>query len=203
MYKEAASAFLLSRDYKAVPEFVDSKASSLIDERSARLGAVKYFLWAIPSIGFVGTVVGIGNALLATIDVDAVDPVTASIAKSMVSSSIGVAFDTTLVALLLSLVAMLIYHLATQAEELVVNDAADSVRNLFIQGGVNRIGKGLNALDARIKQRFQELSDRVDLKLRAIRRFGFLVVFVVMVTLVFAGFVAWNTEVQNGWISTL
>ncbi|WP_160149310.1 MotA/TolQ/ExbB proton channel family protein [Roseiconus lacunae] len=137
LYKEAASAFLLSRDYKAVPEFVDSKAASLIDERSARLGSVKYFLWAIPSIGFVGTVVGIGNALLATIDVDAENPVTASIAKSMVSSSIGVAFDTTLVALLLSLIAMLIYHLATQAEELVVSDAADNVRELFIQGGVH------------------------------------------------------------------
>ena len=78
---------------------------------------LKFCLWAIPTIGFIGTVVGIGGALLETMNVDAVNVIERSIAKSSVSTNIGVAFDTTLVALLLSLIGMLGFNLVSQFEE--------------------------------------------------------------------------------------
>ncbi|QDV17767.1 hypothetical protein Pan153_24220 [Gimesia panareensis] len=135
LFYEAAAAFRVSGDYKAVPEFVDSRVGTILDERSARQGFLKYLLWAIPSIGFVGTVIGIGGALLNTMNVDAVNPVEAAIAKSMVSSSIGVAFDTTLVALILSLIGMLLFHVIAQLEEALVIDKAADIRRKFIKTG--------------------------------------------------------------------
>ena len=135
LFLNANAAFTVSGDYKDVPGFVDSRTAALMDERSARQGFVRYLLWSIPSIGFIGTVVGIGNALLATMDVDAVNPIASAVAKSTVSSNIGVAFDTTLVALLLSMVGMLVYNVVAQFEELIVSANAKLVLDKFIQAG--------------------------------------------------------------------
>ncbi len=68
-------------------------------------GLLNVFIWAIPILGFIGTVQGLGNAvgnlsgsLEAASDVD-------SIKKSLgaITGGLGVAFDTTLVALIMSL----------------------------------------------------------------------------------------------------
>ena len=135
LYIKAASAFSVSGDYTAVPAFLDSEAARILDERTARHALMKYLLWAIPTIGFVGTVVGIGDALLETINVDSISLVERSIAKSTVSSNIGVAFDTTLVALLLSLVGMFIYNVLVQFEELAIVRASSLTSEQFIRPG--------------------------------------------------------------------
>lgn len=59
---------------------------------------VRYIAWAIPSIGFIGTVLGIANALGAANE--AMDPE----GIEHVTSLLMVAFDTTLIALLLNVV---------------------------------------------------------------------------------------------------
>jgi biopolymer transport protein ExbB/TolQ len=135
LYHAAIAAFKVEGDYKSVPTFVDSQAATLSDERNAGMGFIKYLIWSIPSLGFVGTVVGIGDALLETVNVDSLDVGQAAIAKSMVSSNIGVAFDTTLVALLLSLVSMLVYHLLLQFENLTVHRATSDAITRFVKPG--------------------------------------------------------------------
>ena len=62
---------------------------------------LRYLIWAIPSLGFVGTVRGIGQAL------SNADKALAGDISGM-SQSLGVAFNSTFVALLLSIILMFI-----------------------------------------------------------------------------------------------
>jgi biopolymer transport protein ExbB/TolQ len=69
----------------------------------SELSMVRYIAWAIPSIGFLGTVRGIGDALN-----QAHEAIEGNIFG--VTRSLGVAFNSTLVALLVSLLLMFILH---------------------------------------------------------------------------------------------
>lgn len=65
---------------------------------------IRYVLWAIPSVGFIGTVIGIAQSLGAVKQNMSGDDLV------MVTSALNVAFDTTLLALFLSLILMFMYH---------------------------------------------------------------------------------------------
>jgi biopolymer transport protein ExbB/TolQ len=81
--------------------------TTLCDGESAKLESelamIRYIAWAIPSIGFIGTVRGIGGALS-----QAHRAVEGDITG--VTENLGVAFNSTLVALLISIVLMFIIH---------------------------------------------------------------------------------------------
>jgi biopolymer transport protein ExbB/TolQ len=94
-------------------------ARSVCEAESERLESelamVRYIAWAIPSVGFIGTVRGIGEALG-----QAHKAVEGEIAG--VTQSLGVAFNSTFVALLLSIVLMFLLHqLQLQQERLVLD----------------------------------------------------------------------------------
>lgn len=80
-------------------------AQSNID--SARVGGsyslVKVFLWAIPILGFIGTVLGLSSAIgsIDLTDTSDLDKIMGSIGN--VTSGLGTAFDTTLLGLVLAL----------------------------------------------------------------------------------------------------
>ena len=67
-------------------------------------------VWAIPSIGFIGTVRGIGVALQRADQALQGD-------ISGVTSALGVAFNSTLVALFISILLMLLIHLLQGGQE--------------------------------------------------------------------------------------
>ncbi len=95
---------------------VASAAYSVCDEESERLDSelamIRYIAWAIPSIGFIGTVRGIGEALA-----QAHKAVEGDITG--VTQSLGVAFNSTFIALLISIVLMFLVHqLQLQQERL-------------------------------------------------------------------------------------
>lgn len=79
----------------------------------SKLNITKYILWAIPSVGFLGTVRGIGQALARADEAIAGD-------ISGVASNLGVAFNSTFVALFLSLLLMFISYLLQGREERLV-----------------------------------------------------------------------------------
>ena len=80
----------------------------------SELSMIRYIVWAIPSIGFIGTVRGIGEALG-----QAHKAVEGDIAG--VTQSLGVAFNSTFIALLISIVLMFLLHqLQLQQERLVL-----------------------------------------------------------------------------------
>lgn len=61
---------------------------------------IRYLLWLIPSIGFIGTVIGISQALAIASGGD----------MDKITSLLGVAFDTTLVALVLGAIVTGLFH---------------------------------------------------------------------------------------------
>ncbi|MFC1830083.1 MotA/TolQ/ExbB proton channel family protein [Thermodesulfobacteriota bacterium] len=69
----------------------------------SELSMIRYIAWAIPSIGFIGTVRGIGDALG-----QAHQAIEGEIFG--VTRSLGVAFNSTLIALLISIVLMFMLH---------------------------------------------------------------------------------------------
>jgi biopolymer transport protein ExbB/TolQ len=98
---------------------VSATARSVCEAESERLESelsmVRYIAWAIPSIGFIGTVRGIGLALA-----QAHRAVEGDIAG--VTENLGVAFNSTLIALLISIVLMFLLHqLQLQQERLVLD----------------------------------------------------------------------------------
>ncbi len=61
---------------------------------------IRYLLWLIPSLGFMGTVVGLSQSLGIAHEGD----------MKMISTSLGLAFDTTLLALILGAITTGFYH---------------------------------------------------------------------------------------------
>jgi len=88
------------------------------DRLDSELSMVRYITWAIPSIGFIGTVRGIGTALG-----NAHEAVQGNIAA--VTASLGVAFNSTFIALLISIVIMFLMHQITLMQERMVADTQD------------------------------------------------------------------------------
>ena len=96
----------------AVRDVCESESQRLDTE----LAMIRYIAWAIPSIGFIGTVRGIGAALA-----NAHEAVAGNIAG--VTASLGVAFNSTFIALLISIIIMFLSHQLTLHQERLVLDA--------------------------------------------------------------------------------
>ena len=96
---------------------------------------IRYIAWAIPSVGFIGTVRGIGEALG-----QAHKALEGDIFE--VTKSLGVAFNSTLIALLISIVLMFLLHQLQLLQERYVLDVegeADFFRAVgLVQGDVVR-----------------------------------------------------------------
>lgn len=94
-----------------IKDLCDNEAERLESE----LSIVRYIAWAIPSIGFLGTVRGIGTALG-----QAHQAVTGDILG--VTVSLGVAFNSTFVALLTSILLMFLLHQLSLMQDRLVLD---------------------------------------------------------------------------------
>ena len=86
-----------------------------LEQLESKLSLTKYILWAIPSVGFLGTVRGIGEALGKAGEAMSGD-------ISGVASSLGVAFNSTFCALGISLALMFLSYLLQGREERLVAD---------------------------------------------------------------------------------
>ena len=111
----ALQRFASTRNVQDVSEAVKSVCESEQDRLDSELSMVRYIAWAIPSIGFIGTVRGIGDALG-----QAYKAVEGDI--SGVTASLGVAFNSTFVALVLSIIIMFCLHQLQLSQERLVLD---------------------------------------------------------------------------------
>ncbi len=109
----ALRRFSTTRNIQDVSSSTHTVLESEANRLESELSMIRYIAWAIPAIGFIGTVRGIGDALA-----QADKAVQGDIAG--VTESLGVAFNSTLVALLLSILLMfLVYQLQLIQERLV------------------------------------------------------------------------------------
>jgi biopolymer transport protein ExbB/TolQ len=95
---------------------VHNVSESELGRLDAELAILRFCVWAGPAIGFVGTVRGIGIALQGA-DLAVQGDISA------VTGGLGVAFNSTLVALLLSIVLMYVLHEIQLAQERLVLDS--------------------------------------------------------------------------------
>jgi len=124
--KAALARFGATRNVQDVSEAGHAVCAAEAERLDSELSMIRYIAWAIPAIGFIGTVRGIGDALS-----QAHKAVTGDI--SGVTEGLGVAFNSTLVALLLSLVLMFLLHQLQLAQERLVLDAETYLDNRLLR----------------------------------------------------------------------
>ncbi len=107
--------FGTTRNIQDVSTTVKEQCEGESDRLDSELSMIRYIAWAIPSIGFIGTVRGIGEALG-----QAYRAVEGDI--SGVTVSLGVAFNSTFVALILSIIIMFCLHQLQLSQERLVLD---------------------------------------------------------------------------------
>ncbi|MBL6691003.1 MAG: MotA/TolQ/ExbB proton channel family protein [Pseudomonadales bacterium] len=114
----ALHRFRSTRNIQDVSNAIRAIVESESERLDSELSMIRYIAWAIPSIGFLGTVRGIGQALG-----QAHQAVEGDI--SAVTQSLGVAFNSTFVALLISIVIMFLMHQLQLAQERLALDAEE------------------------------------------------------------------------------
>ena len=121
---------------------------------------VKVFIWAIPILGFIGTVLGISTAV-SSFDLEAAGSIEV-IQKQLgeVTGGLSEAFDTTLISLIFSLCVMFPTSLLQKAEEDVLNQV-DDYCNEYLLKRLREPGEGGSGIEAgdpsAVMQRIEEL----------------------------------------------
>jgi len=111
----AIERFAATRNVQDVSTSARAVCDSEGERLESELSIIRYIAWAIPSVGFIGTVRGIGDALG-----QAHRAVEGDITG--VTASLGVAFNSTFIALVISIVLMFfIHHLQLMQERLVLD----------------------------------------------------------------------------------
>jgi flagellar motor component MotA len=100
LIKKSCTKFRTNRSIGEMMDLVSIQVEINRERSESEQSNIRYLIWSIPSLGFIGTVVGISASLKYANSGD-MDKITALL---------GVAFDTTLVALVLSLVIMWLFH---------------------------------------------------------------------------------------------
>lgn len=96
------------------------------ERMDTELSMIRYIAWAIPSVGFIGTVRGIGQALSRAQEAVAGD-------ITGVTQALGVAFNSTFVALVISIILMFLLHQLQETEERLVLDTQNYVDEQLIR----------------------------------------------------------------------
>lgn len=119
--------FQARRRVVEVVEFLSDESRADEGRIDASYGLIRVFIWAVPTLGFIGTVIGIGAAVggfSTTLE-------TASSLEGMrdsigsVTGGLGVAFDTTLLALVMSILIMFPSNALQRLEEAFLGDVDD------------------------------------------------------------------------------
>jgi hypothetical protein len=118
MIRLALGKYAVSRSGADVSETVRTQADVDLGRLVSSMATVHYLAWAIPAIGFLGTVRGLATSLTLGSQTDK------ALAKFIKDATIhlNVAFDCTLVALALSIALMFLVHSVQRDEEALVID---------------------------------------------------------------------------------
>ena len=122
----ALGRFSSTRNIQDVASSTHTICESEAERLESELSMIRYISWAIPSIGFIGTVRGIGEALA-----QADKAVQGDIAG--VTQSLGVAFNSTFIALLISIFLMFLVHQLQLLQERLVFDSENYTNDKLIR----------------------------------------------------------------------
>ncbi len=116
--------FQISNSVDQANGLLNSSLDLMQHEIDLKYNMLRYLVWLIPTLGFIGTVVGIALALSAAGELPDLDSAPAVQAWfGAMTSKLGIAFSTTLVALLMSALLVFMLHIAQGKEETALNSA--------------------------------------------------------------------------------
>jgi len=127
--KKACTKYRSSQSVSEVMDLVSSQIKRFMLEAESRQSTIRYLGWLIPSLGFIGTVLGIAQSL--GLAEHASDPEV----MGAITNAMEVAFDTTFIALILCIPLLWYHHRLQEKEELLYVDMEDYV----MENLVNRI----------------------------------------------------------------
>ncbi len=111
----------------AVAECLNTQAANDDNYLSGSYTVLKGFIWAIPVLGFIGTVIGLSEAVggFGAVVADGADIEKLKSSLGVVTSGLAVAFETTLIALVMALFVQLVMTFVLNREELFLDACAD------------------------------------------------------------------------------
>ena len=116
--------FQSSRSVNQANALLNSSLELFQHEIDLKYNMMRYLVWLIPTLGFIGTVIGIALALGEAGNMpDTSDSAALSGWMKSLTGSLALAFNTTLVALLLSAALVFLMHIAQGREESALNRA--------------------------------------------------------------------------------
>lgn len=118
MILQISLQFRTNQSIALTSDFLSKQLELFLHSVELRYNKLKYLIWLIPSLGFMGTVYGIGVAVsqLGQGSLDDPDLLT------KMAASLGVAFNTTLLALVLSVILQFFTQHFEAKEENLIND---------------------------------------------------------------------------------
>ncbi len=123
--------FQASRSVDQVVSVMNNALELIAHRVDLRYGLIRFIAWMIPTVGFIGTVYGLGASLYEA-------GAAAEIDVQTTARTLGVGFDCTMVALIQSAILVFAMHLVQEKEETAVNLAGGyCLRNL-----INRLYAG-------------------------------------------------------------
>jgi len=131
MITRTVNQFRISRSNEQATSVMNASLELYMHEIDLRYSTLRYITWLIPSLGFIGTVLGIMFALQY-----AGVPINAESEEFLfeVTQRLGVAFTTTLLALVMSAVLVLIQSIIQSKEERALNEAGQyCIDNLILR----------------------------------------------------------------------
>ena len=111
--------FQTSRSIEQAQNLLNVSLDLVQNEMDLKYSMSRYIMWLIPTLGFIGTVLGISAAL---VHAGSVSPQDENLLTE-VTLQLGIAFHTTLLALFMSGVLMFAMHVIQSMEEQVLNQA--------------------------------------------------------------------------------
>jgi len=117
--QRALETFRASGDLKQVGDVLREESDADFSDLQEDYTLVRVFLWTIPILGFIGTVIGVSNAVggFSSFLSSAQEMDQIKIALGEVTAGLAVAFDTTFVALVLSVLVMLVMSYVERHEQ--------------------------------------------------------------------------------------
>ncbi len=128
---KACTKYRLSKSSSEALGVVESQTGIYDAEMESEQSFINYVAWAIPSVGFIGTVLGIAASLGFANEASTPEGL------NKVTSMLGVAFDTTLVALVLSIFLMFGIHYVHKRQDVLFA----KMKSYVIENLINRLYK--------------------------------------------------------------
>ncbi len=117
LIRKSCLKFRSSESISELIEIISMQIEIYKDKAESSQSIIRYLTWVIPSIGFIGTVLGISQALMIANSGD----------MNKITATLGVAFDTTLISLVLSIIIMWYYHILQEETDRYHADLKDYI----------------------------------------------------------------------------